>query len=139
MFLDNSDAAGKGGNRVPRHDPDVCGLDGPGVSPTCPACVAEGRACSAVAAELHRIAARFEAADRRRWAESVEERQAGQASCIVAASEFWAAGSALADLGLLLVRYMLRHRAEELRGYLCDALRPEFEAVAAALKRGVRR
>jgi hypothetical protein len=135
--IKNNAAGREGGNRVPTHDPDVCGLPGP---PTCPACVVEARARSALARELQRIADRFERADRlsRRaesfgdWADAVGDREE-------AAGEFRAAGVALADLGLLLFRYMLRHRAEEVRGYLYDALRPEFEAVAAALKKGVRR
>jgi len=118
-------AASLPAGRPGAHDPDVCGLPGP---PTCPGCVADARAGSAVAAEMKRIAGRFEEADRRaKAAASFADRAAAEAERLEAEGEFLAVGRATADLFLLLLRHALRHRADELRGYLTGVLRPELK------------
>ena len=118
------------------HDPDVCGLDGPGISPTCPGCIAEGRVGSAVAAEVNRICDLFQDADgRAKAAATVADRETALAEREEAMGVFWAAGEGLADLLLLLLRYAAKHRAEELKAYLVDLLRPELEPIIDALAR----
>ena len=45
--MDKSEAVRGADKPTPAHDLDVCGLDGPGISPTCPGCLAERRAAAA--------------------------------------------------------------------------------------------
>jgi hypothetical protein len=134
MTLRPFPAGGKPGS-TPAHDP------------PCPGCVAEARsrafARSVVARELGRIAAKSESSSRRasRAAALTGECDLDAlAEAREANAEFWAVGMAMADLLLLFFRCGLRHRREELSAYLYDVLRPEFEAMAAAVARkGVRR
>lgn len=106
-----------------------------------PDAVRDGAAVEpAVRAELARIAGRFEAASkRRRLAGLCAETQSEYAAEMdEAAAEFWAAGDRLADLLLLLLRYGLRHRREQLHALLAESLAPELESLAKALVRGRR-
>ncbi len=121
---------------TPAHDPAVCGLDGPGITPTCPACVAADRAKSAVGEELSRICRRFEAADQRaRSADTAPDRAAALTERDEAAGEFYAAEMGLADLLLTMFRVAVGHRPDALRMYMAELLRPELEPVLEAVAR----
>jgi hypothetical protein len=94
----------------------------------------DGNPASAVRADLERIAERYAAADRRACrAQSIEDYDAAEAERREIAGEFWAAGSELADLLLLLLRHALQHQPDALRLYLAEALRPELGPITAAL------
>jgi hypothetical protein len=132
---------------APAHDPCLCGLDEPGPRSICPGCrplqppapgptPAEVRRESLVRADLARIADRFEQADRRaRRAQTIAAYEQAEAERRDAEGEFWAAGSDLADLLLLLLRYALHHEPDALRLYLAEVLRPELEPLAETLAR----
>ncbi len=126
------------------HDPMVCGLDGDGISPTCPGCIAEAaaprgdaaRTSAGLRVDLLRVAERFETADRRaRTAAMLTDREAAEAERREAAGEFHAGGSDLADLLLLLLRMAARHEPDALRTALVELLRPELAPLVSALAR----
>jgi hypothetical protein len=132
-----------GGGKPGTHDRELCGINAPGEAPVCPVCAAEAAAEKllprGLRADLKRIAARFDEANRRLhksrtiedYADAEDERRA-------AAGEFYAAEYEIAHLGLMLLRLALRHEPDALRLYLADALRPEFQALAASIAKGVR-
>jgi len=97
---------------------------------------------SAVREELARIATRFEAGQEELAQAGREADRGGPGLDMArehmeaAAAEFWSAGDRLSDLLLLLLRYGLRHRREQLHALLADALGPELEALAQAVLQG---
>ena len=95
---------------------------------------ANGVVGCAVRREIGHITDRFEQADRRaKAAETVADREAAEAERQAVLGEFWAAGEGLADLQLLLLRYAVRHRPEELRALLAEVLRPDLDELADAV------
>jgi hypothetical protein len=89
-----------------------------------------------VRGEVLAIAERFEAADKaHRLARTDPDRELAEAKRRDANGQFWAAAEQLADLHLLMLRQALAHRADALRQYLAELLRPELEPLAEALAR----
>jgi hypothetical protein len=93
------------------------------------------RAASLVQAELTRIAERFAAASSAAWratvAEDTGQRDAAEGERQEAAGEFFAAGLALADLLLLLLRQAAEHRAPALCLHLLKLLAGDPDALRA--------
>ena len=98
---------------------------------------------SVVRAEIARITARFEAADKRMHAAQVvskpEEARAANAEKEEAAGDFWAAAEGLADLFLLMLRYAAEHRPEQLSQALAGGMRAELNGFAEAIARSEHR
>jgi hypothetical protein len=96
-----------------------------------------GRAASLLRADLLRVAERFQEASDTAWRAAVAvdagARDAAEEERWAAAGAFHAAREELADLGLLLLRHALELRADAVRLYLSEALRPELQALAAAI------
>jgi hypothetical protein len=119
---------------APTHDPDLCGINAPGEEVLCPGCRAEAAASAGVTADLRRITARYEQAERRACrSQTVEDYEAAAAERRAIAGEFRAAESALADLGLMFLRVAARHEPDAARVYLLDLLRPELEEMAQGI------
>ena len=87
--------------------------------------------------DLRVLCERAVAAERRLHVAQVRDgdREAAEDERRAALGEHFAAGQAIADLGLLVVRHALAYRQEALAAYLADALRPELQAIADAITR----
>jgi hypothetical protein len=120
----------------PPHDELLCGLDVDGMPARCPGCVAAHRLRSLLRADLERIANQFAAADRRaKQAPTLADREEAEAVRRQAAGEFWAMGSEVAHLFLLLLRVAAERERETVRLYLRDLLREEIGELAVAVAR----
>jgi hypothetical protein len=131
----------------PPHDPLVCGLDCDGHRPTCPGCRAEDamRALSpapkalSVRDELTAILAKFDAADRAMRRAAAHDRFEGLAAAemdrLAALGDRRAAGEALADLYLLLLRQARQYRPTELQTHLRTLLDPHLNPLADTIAR----
>jgi hypothetical protein len=103
------------------------------LSPNKPA-TTDSPLCSLIRAELAQIAERFEAADRRaKRAATIADREAAEAERREAGGDFWSAGNALGELGVLFVRYARQYQPDALRLLLVEVLRPELEPLAQAI------
>lgn len=95
--------------------------------------------CSLFHDELHRLARAYDAANRRALTAGIYDRQgdreAAEGERQQAAGDYYALEAGLADLGLLLLRMMLRRQPEAASALLAQALGPELRPMAEALVR----